>query len=57
MKCIPLILTLFTMVHPAMAELSLREIRTASDTVLVAHFTSTIIQADEVNIADLNSWG
>jgi hypothetical protein len=24
--------------------------------VLVAHFTSTILQADEVNTADLGSW-
>ena len=43
-------------VAPAVAELSLKEIRTASNTVLVAYFKSTVIKADEVNTADLSAW-
>lgn len=34
----------------------MKEVRTASDTVLVAYFKSTVIQADEVNIADPSAW-
>jgi endoglucanase len=41
---------------PANAELSLKEIRTASNDVLVAYFKSTVIQADEVNTANLSDW-
>jgi endoglucanase len=38
------------------AELSLKELRTASDTVVVAYFKSTIIQSNEVNAADASLW-
>ena len=41
---------------PVEAELSSKEIRTASNDVLVAYFKSTIIQADEVNTDDLSAW-
>ena len=40
----------------AQAELSLKEIRTASNNVLVAYFKSTVIHADEVNTADVSAW-
>jgi endoglucanase len=40
----------------ANAELTLTEIRTASKDVLVAYFKSSVINADEVNTADLASW-
>jgi hypothetical protein len=39
------------------AALTLTEIRTASDNVLVAYFKSTIINANEVNTAALSSGG
>ncbi|HOW67031.1 MAG TPA: cellulase N-terminal Ig-like domain-containing protein [Candidatus Paceibacterota bacterium] len=38
------------------AELALKEIRTASDTMLIAYFKSTIIQSNEVNISDPSLW-
>ena len=38
------------------AELSLKEIRTASNNILVAYFKSTVIQADEVNTVTLSAW-
>ena len=38
------------------AELSLKEIRTASNNVLVAYFKSTVAQADEVNTTDTSLW-
>ncbi|MFI5380229.1 MAG: glycoside hydrolase family 9 protein [Tepidisphaerales bacterium] len=38
------------------AALSLKEVRTASNTVLVAYFKSTKIDANEVNTADLSPW-
>jgi endoglucanase len=41
---------------PALAELSLKEIRTASNTVLVAYFKSTKIDANEVNTSDPSAW-
>jgi endoglucanase len=41
---------------PAYAELSLKEVRTASNHVLVAYFTSTVIRADEVNVVDVSAW-
>jgi len=47
---------LLTCSIPVRAELALKEVRTASDTVLVAYFKSTVIQADEVNIADPSAW-
>jgi endoglucanase len=37
-------------------ELTLKEIRTASKDVLVAYFKSTVINANEVNTADLTAW-
>ncbi len=40
----------------AKAELALKEIRTASNNVLVAYFKSTIVQMDEVNTSDLSLW-
>ena len=40
----------------ANAELSLKEIRTASNNVLVAYFKSTVIQADEVNTVTVSAW-
>jgi endoglucanase len=40
----------------ANAELTLKEIRTASKDVLVAYFKSTVINADEVNTTNLASW-
>jgi endoglucanase len=41
---------------PVQAELSLKEIRTASNNVLVAYFKSTVIQADEVSTGDVSAW-
>jgi len=38
------------------AALTLEEIRTASNNVLVAYFKSTTIKPDEVNTTDLTSW-
>ena len=40
----------------ANAALTLKEIRTASNNVLVAYFKSTAINANEVNTADLSAW-
>lgn len=40
----------------ANAALTLQEIRTASPTVLVAYFKSTVIDSNEVNTAELPSW-
>jgi endoglucanase len=40
----------------AQAELTLKEIRTASKDVLVAYFKSTVINSNEVNTADLAAW-
>ncbi len=34
----------------------MKEIRTASNNVLVAYFKSTVIQADEVNTGDVSAW-
>jgi endoglucanase len=41
---------------PASAELTLKEIRTASNNVLVAYFKSNVINMNEVNTADLSAW-
>jgi endoglucanase len=41
---------------PASADFSLKEIRTASNNVLVAYFKSTVVQADEVNTSDVSAW-
>ena len=38
------------------AELSLREVRTASNDVLVVYFKSSTVNANEVNTADPSSW-
>ncbi len=40
----------------AHAELTLKEIRTASKDILVAYFKSTVINANEVNTNDLAAW-
>jgi endoglucanase len=40
----------------ANAELTLKEIRTASKDVLVAYFKSTVINSNEVNTTDLAAW-
>jgi len=40
----------------ANAALTLEEIRTASNRVLVAYFKSTTLKADEVNTTDLSAW-
>jgi len=40
----------------AHAELSLKEVRTASNNVLVAYFKSTVIQAEEVNTVTVSAW-
>ena len=40
----------------AKAALTLQEVRTASNNVLVAYFKSTVIKADEVKTADLSAW-
>lgn len=54
MKSLFLLPILF--VGAANAGLVLKEIRTASDSVLVAYFKSSIIQADEVNTTDVSLW-
>jgi endoglucanase len=56
MKRLLLITLCFCSSLAANAELTLKEIRTASKDVLVAFFTSTVINADEVNTAELASW-
>ena len=38
------------------AKLSLREVRTASNNVLVAYYQSDIIKADEVDTNDVSQW-
>lgn len=50
------LLALFLFLHHVQAEPVLKEIRTASDRVLVAFFTSDTIWADEVNTADAILW-
>jgi hypothetical protein len=40
----------------AKAELSLKEIRTASNNILVVYFKSDVINADEINTADPSLW-
>ena len=40
----------------AQAALTLQEVRTASNTVIEVYFTSTTMNAAEVNIADLTQW-
>ena len=40
----------------ANAELTFKEIRTASKDILVAYFQSTVINANEVNTTNLASW-
>ena len=41
---------------PAQPGLTLREVRTASNTVIEVYFTSTTINANEVSTADLSQW-
>ncbi len=50
------VVTLLSSVLPVQAELSLKEVRTASNNVLVAYFQSDIIKADEVDISNLSQW-
>ncbi len=56
MKRLLLLVILASGFQTANAELALKEIRTASDTVLVAYFQSPVVQADEVNLADPSRW-
>lgn len=56
MKRLSVLISLLCCCLPARAELSLKEIRTASNNILVAYFQSTIIQADEVKTDDLSAW-
>ena len=56
MKNLPILLGFFCATWSSHAELSFQEIRTASPTVLVAFFKSTVIKADEVNTTDLSKW-
>lgn len=41
---------------PALGALSLKEVRTASNDVLVAYFKSDVIRADEVDTGSLSAW-
>jgi endoglucanase len=56
MKRLSVFLSLLCWCLPVRAELSLQEVRTASNNVLVAYFKSTVIQADEVNTSDVSAW-
>jgi endoglucanase len=56
MKRLSVLVSFLCCCLPAHAELSLKEIRTASNNVLVAYFKSTVIQADEVNSGDVSAW-
>jgi len=56
MKHAFLTLTFLVCSLTAQAELSLTEIRTASNNVVVAYFKSDIIKADEVVINDVSQW-
>jgi endoglucanase len=56
MKRLPVLVGVFCWCLSAHAELSLTEIRTASNDVLIACFESTLIQADEVNTVDVSAW-
>lgn len=56
MKCLSVLVGLLCCAAPADAALSLKEIRTASNNVLVAYFKSTVIRADEVNTGDVSAW-
>lgn len=51
-----LVVMLLSSVLPVHAELSLKEVRTASNSVLVAYFQSDIIKADEVDTHDVSQW-
>jgi len=56
MRCVSVLVGLLCCSLSANAALSLKEIRTASNDVLVACFKSGIIQADEVNTGDVSVW-
>ncbi len=56
MKWLSVLAVFFCCALSTNAELSLKEVRTASNTVVVAYFKSNIVQADEVNTADLSAW-
>ena len=50
------VVILLCIVLPVQAELSLKEVRTASNNVLVAYFQSDVIKADEVDIGDVTNF-
>jgi endoglucanase len=54
-KWLPVVF-LIVLVYQVNAALKLQEVRTASNTVLVVYFESTIVNASEVNTADLSLW-
>ncbi|MCJ7557447.1 MAG: hypothetical protein MUP90_11140, partial [Gammaproteobacteria bacterium] len=56
MKRVWVLVICFCFVLSAHATLSLKEVRTASNNVLVAYFKNDVIQLDEVNTADLSQW-
>ena len=56
MKHLLIFIVCLCLSQTARAELALKEIRTASKDVLVAYFTSTVINADEVNTTNLAAW-
>ena len=56
MKHLSVLVCVLCCCSTAHAELSLKEIRTASNTVLVPYFKSTKIDANEVSTADLSAW-
>jgi endoglucanase len=56
MKRLLVLALVFCCAVPASAALTLQEVRTASNTVLVAYFKSTVIKADEVNTASPAAW-
>ena len=56
MKCHLAVLAFLGCALTAQAELSFKEVRTASNQVLVAYFKSDIIRADEVDTNDLSQW-
>ncbi len=56
MKRLLVLVSFLCCTPPVNAELSLKEIRTASNNVLEAYFKSTVVQADEVTTGDVSAW-
>jgi len=56
MKRLLILVGLLNVCVATVAELSLKEIRTASDHVLAAYFKSTTVEVDEVSTGDLSRW-